>query len=255
MRRTLITLTLTMTVVACGVAPDAGVTTTGATSTTTTTTAATSTTFGVTTTTTPATTTTSLSTTTTLAGQPVDLGPADGDVLMVMGVAHDDVLNLRTGPGVGQSILDGIEPTYMGLIAAGETRQLPGSFWTKVDHAGTTGWVNLRYVGYSGDVADVTAQVVAELGSNPSASSMTELGMLVAEAMSGEATSPAIVQVNPVTTGDLGEVSFDVVGLDDDAVTGVRLHVFGEPDDGGFTLKTVEMMAICGRGVDEGACV
>jgi enoyl-CoA hydratase len=34
-----------------------------------------------------------------LPGEPIDFGPAAGDVLAVIGVSHDDVLNLRSAPG------------------------------------------------------------------------------------------------------------------------------------------------------------
>jgi hypothetical protein len=64
--------------------------------------------------------------------------------------------------------------------------------------------------------------------------------------------------VIPPTVGDLGEVTFDVVGLLDDAQLGWRLHIFGQPTEGGegFSLKSVEATALCGRGVTEdGLCV
>ena len=64
--------------------------------------------------------------------------------------------------------------------------------------------------------------------------------------------------VVPPTVGDLGEVTFDVVGLLDDAQLGWRLHILATPDEGGegFGLKSVEATAFCGRGVtDEGYCV
>jgi hypothetical protein len=56
--------------------------------------------------------------------------------------------------------------------------------------------------------------------------------------------------------GDLGEVTYDVIGLGDDAVFGFRLHVFGQPGAGGdFSLKSVERTILCGRGVSDGLCV
>jgi hypothetical protein len=206
----------------------------------------------VTTTTGPATTTTVGASPTTLAGQPVELGPVEGDVLMVIGVRHDDTLNLRAGPGTNQPVRDEIPPTYMGLIAEGNTRQLPRSFWIEVDFEGTTGWINVAFVGYEGDVTDRTAAVIAELGETPTAATMTGLGREVAEVFASDAPDPEsdIVQVTPVSEGDLAEVTFDVVGFPDDSVRGVRVHVFAEPVAGGFALRSVEVTAICGRGVD-----
>jgi hypothetical protein len=85
---------------------------------------------------------------------------------------------------------------------------------------------------------------------------MEELGLLVAETfVSPEPSSEIVMTVGP-TPGDFAEVTYDVIGLGDDAVTGVRLHVFGIPADGGFTLTSVESTDLCARGVtEEGPCV
>jgi hypothetical protein len=174
---------------------------------------------------------------------------------MVMGVAHDDVLNLRQAPGASQPILDRIEPTHMSLEAAGETRQLSGAVWIEVVYNGVTGWVHMGYIGYAGGVEDITAEVIDGLGFTPSAQSMAQLGQVVADSLASVDPPSDIVQVTPVTTGDLHEVTYDVVGFADDALVGARIHVFGQPTTSGVTLKSVEMMVICGRGVDDGACV
>ena len=257
---TLVVAVLGVFVAACGVEPGASeTTTTVAEATTTTTAAATTSTAAAATTTTAAAATTTTSgspATTILRGDPVDLGPPDGAVLAVIGVAHDDVLNLRAAPGADQPILDEIPPTYDSLVALGESRSLP-AFWTKVDFEGTEGWVNMAYLGYLGVTDDITSQVVSEMGGRPEASTMTELGRLVAEAAASDDPPSRIVNVVKESIGDLGEVTFDVVGLGDDSVRGVRLHVFGEPSDDGFTLRTVEQTVLCdpARGVDdEGIC-
>ena len=236
---------LGLVVAACGADSGASETSTTAVETTTTTTEATSTT-----------TTIESTTTTAMGGDPVDLGPRDGAELGVVGVAHDDVLNLRAAPGADQAIVDEIPPTYDGLVAQGETRTLP-AFWTKVDYEGNEGWVNLRYLAYLGTTDDITSYVISEMGDRPEAATMTELGKMVAEALSSEDPPSDIVEVVEASLGDLGEVTYDVVGLGDDSVRGVRLHVFGEPSDGGFTLRTVEQTVLCDptRGVDEdGIC-
>ena len=54
------------------------------------------------------------------------------------------------------------------------------------------------------------------------------------------------------------ELGLVVVGLLDDAQLGWRLHIFGQPTAGGegFSLKSVEATAFCGRGVTEdGLCI
>lgn len=235
---------------ACGVADtgDTTMTTTGATSSTNPTT----TTSSLPTAASPDTTT---STSTTIPGEIIDFGPRMGDVLMVVGVRYDDVLNLRAFPGPDQPILATLSPDLMDLIALGETRQIPNAFWIAVSSEGIEGWVNLRYVGYEGVTEDLTASVVDDLGEYPTASSMTDLGVIVAESMASEEPESDVVLVEEETIGDLGEVTYDVIGLGDDAVLGLRVHVFGEPVSDGFSLKSVEVTVICGRGIGaDGLC-
>jgi hypothetical protein len=122
-----------------------------------------------------------------------------------------------------------------------------------------TGWVNSRYLGYLGGVEDLTSVAVDRLGGIPEAETMLDLGELVAGAFSttDEGGSSIVMTVAP-TVGDLGEVTFDVVGLADDAQLGYRLHIFGQPTESGegFSLMSVESTALCGRGVTaEGFCV
>jgi hypothetical protein len=179
-----------------------------------------------------------------------------GDTLAVIGVAHDDVLNLRSAPGADQDILAGIPPLHANLTAVGETRELPGSMWIGVEYDGTRGWVNLRFVGYLGDTTDATAAIIDNLGGRPAADTMLDLGLIIAESLaSDEPKSDLVVTVAP-SAGDLGEVTYDVIGLGDDAVRGLRVHVFGEPTNGEFSLRTVEITSLCGRGADDqGGCV
>ena len=254
----LVTATAFMAVTACG--GDQGEPTTSLeTPTTTTTTTMTTSTAISSTTVNGVSTTTQSDTTTTgsggLPGDSIDFGPAADDVLAVIGVAHDDVLNLRAAPGADQGILSGIPPLHTELVALGHTRELPRSFWIEVDYQGTTGWVNLSFVGYLGDTFDATSAVVDELGDRPSAPTMLELGESVARVLaSDEPPSELVVTVAP-RDGDPAEVTIDVIGLGDDAVRGMRAHVFGSRGDGGFVLDTVEVTSLCGRGVtDDGAC-
>lgn len=258
MRRVPVVLALSMLMAGCGI--DSGATTSPPTTTPTTSTAPSTTLPPATTmpptTTLPPTTTVPAPTTTTIPGEPIDFGPRAGDVLMVIGVRYDDVLNLRAAPGATRPILDEIPPTEMGLVALGETRTVPGAFWIKVRYEGTEGWVHLGYVAYAGDVDDQTAYVVDTLHGYPTAATMAELGEIIAATFESDDVESKVVQVNPVTVGDLAEVTFDVIGLADDAVGGVRLHVFAEKVSDGFNFKAVEVMLICSRGVDDdGACV
>jgi hypothetical protein len=250
---------LGIVIAACGGASVGAPETTTTAVETTTTTEAPTTTLAPTTTTVAETTTTigASPTTTILRGEPVDMGPSAGAVLGVIGVRHNDVLNLRARPGADQPIVGRIPPTYDNLVARGATRMLPASFWTKVRYQGIEGWVNMRYVAYLGSTNDVTFQVIEDLGERPEASTMAELGRMVAEWATSDDPPSDIVMVVNEEGGDLGEVTFDVVGLGDDAVRGVRLHVFAENLDGHFQLRTVEQTIFCdpARGVDEGTCV
>ena len=174
---------------------------------------------------------------------------------MVIGVSHDDVLNLREAPGTSFDVIGEIPPAYRELIAAGNTRDIGSSFWTQVDFEGTLGWVHMGFVGYEGATDDLTAFVVDRLGGRPSAETMSELGAVVSEVFASDDPESDIVKVVEESVGDVGEVSFDVIGLGDDAVRGLRLHLIAEPTDTGFTLRTVEVTNICGRGVaSDGLC-
>ena len=220
------------------------------------TTTAPATTTAAPTTTMPAATTTTVATTT-LPGTPIDFGPAAGDTLAVVGVASDDVLNVRAAPGTDQPIVTTLGPLEDDVTALGNTRQLPNSFWFEVEFGGVTGWASAAFLAYLGDTTDQTALLIATLGETPEAETMLGLGLIVAEAFaSDEPASRIVVSVAP-TVGDLGEVVYDVIGLGDDSVFGLRLHIFGTPTEGGdgFSLKSVEQTTLCGRGVSDGLCV
>ncbi len=238
---------LLLVLAACG--GDAGDTTT--TGPTTSTTEAPTTTAPETTTTVPETTTT-----TELPGDPVDFGPREGDGVAVIGVAHDDVLNLRAAPGAGQAILAEIPNLYDGLVAQGNTRDLGDSFWIEVDYEGTVGWVHMSFIGYLGVTDDLTAAVLDQVGDEPLAETMLDIGLIVAETFASDEPASTIVLSVAPTVGDLGEVTYDVIGIGDDSVRGFRVHVFGQPEDETFFIKAVEVTTLCGRGVtDDGLCV
>ena len=193
-----------------------------------------------------------------LPGKPIDFGPRAGDEVAVVGVSHDDVLNVRVAPGTDAAIVAEQPPTATGLIATGRARALPESIWFEVTVDETTGWVSSAFIGYLGRVDDATAEVIDVLGETPGAETMLDLGLIVAEAMASDEPPSRIVMSVAPTVGDLGEVTYDVVGLGDDALGGVRLHVFGDPAEGGegFVLSNVERTFICTRGVtDDGLCV
>ncbi len=235
----------------------------GSTEETTTTTAVAGDTTTTTTTTTEAPTTTATATTTlpetttspTLAGEPIDFFTKAGDVLSVVGVGYDDTLNVRAGPGIFNDRVDAIEPTGT-AVATGNARDLGQAIWVELDTGDAVGWSNYAFLAYAGATDEATAEAVGLLGEYPTAATMEELGQIVAVAFASTEPPSVIVPVVAATVGDLGEITYDVLGFADDAVYGYRLHVFGEPLTDGFGLRNVERTVLCGRGVDAGGlCV
>ena len=216
-----------------------------------------STTFTTTTTTTATTSVATVPSTTSLPGDPIDVGPASGDVLAVMGVQHDDVLNVRAAPGTDQAVVTTLAPTAADAVATGRARRLSRSIWWEIEVDGVSGWASAAFLGHLGATDDITAGVIEQMGGPATHRTVEGLGLLVAEALAspGEPVS-RITQTIQAAGGDLSEVTYDVVGFPDDAVRGVRLHVFGESGADGVILRTVEQTLICGRGVDDyGSCV
>ncbi len=204
--------------------------------------------------------TTSSSTTTngstTLPGEPIDSLPQDGDTLGVLGVAHDDVLNVRVIPGADTEIVATAGPTDDDLVSTGVARKLPTTIWYQVEVDGVTGWINSSFVGFVGATDDATAEFL-EGRERPETETMEELGELVAEAFASTDPASRIVQSVAPTVGDLGEVTYDVVGLGDDSLLGYRLHVFAQPGEGGdsFGLTSIERTVFCFRGLAGELCV
>ncbi len=195
---------------------------------------------------------------TTLAGDPFDGFPRAGDELLVVGVAHDDVLNARSGPGTDQPIVGELAPTAEGVVATGRARRLSRTIWYEVDLGSSLAWVNSAYVAFGGSTDDITSEVVAAAGARPGAETMIDLGTEVAELRSSDDVDSRIVLSVAPTVGDLGEVTFDVIGLADDSLYGERLHIFARQDENGegFSLVSVERRDLCGRGLSAtGLCV
>ena len=193
---------------------------------------------------------------TTLPGEEIDLFVKDGDVLGVVGVAYDDELNIRVAPGADQEIVATAQPTDDDLVATGRARSLPSSIWYELTVDGTTGWVNSRFVAFIGGTDDATAEYLSR-NDRPTAETMMDLGEFVAAGFASTDPESEIVQVVAPTVGDLGEVTYDVIGIGDDAQIGYRLHIFGQEEDSGesFALRTIERTALCGRGLSGEFCV
>ena len=217
-----------------------------------------------------------------LPGEPYEFGPPEGAALAVVGVSHDSVLNVRDVPaGEVVARLDnvmnvGSEPVVYvrrpgsdqliatldlnrGVIATGNTRKLPTTIWHEIRMGDAVGWASSAFLSPLGATSDSTAEIVAILGETPTAPTLAELARVVAEAVAPDEPPPRIVVSGAPVTGDLGEITVDVLDLPDDAVRGFRLHIFAHQDSDSdpFTLRTVESTTICDshRGVsEEGLC-
>lgn len=205
----------------------------------------------------PTTTTTAPETTTTLPGEPIDIGPRAGDILAVVGVAHNDVLNVRAAPGTDQPVIAELDPLADDVFALGNARALPASIWFEIETADGSGWANGSFLGYIGQTTDVTAAIVDELGEQPWAPTMEDLGMVVSGTLVADGPPSGVIMSVAPTYGDLAEVTFDVIGIQDDAVRGFRVHVFATSDENGegYVLKSVEQTVLCGRGLSGELCV
>jgi len=196
---------------------------------------------------------------TTLPGEPIFSFAAEGDVLAVMAVAHDDVLNVRAVPGLDGETVAELTPTAANAVSTGRARQLSQSIWNEVTVGGVTGWANSSYLGFMGTTDDATAEFLD--GANPpEVDTMEALGELVAAEFAPDDPDPEpglrIVQSVEASQGDLAEVTYDVIGVADDSIAGYRLHIFATPADaGGFVLRSIERTMFCWRGASGGLCV
>jgi hypothetical protein len=72
--------------------------------------------------------------------------PPTDERYTVVNVEADDVLNVRSGPGVGNPIVGTIPPYGMEVHVTGAGQQVSGSLWVPIGYQGTTGWVNSHYL-------------------------------------------------------------------------------------------------------------
>ncbi len=208
--------------------------------------------------TTSTTSTTTTTTTSGLPGEPFVGFAEEGDVLAVVGVAHDDKLNVREGPGTDQALLTRVGPLEDDLTATGRARSLSRSIWYEVSTAdGITGWARTSFLAFMGGTDDATAEFL-DGDDPPVTETMQQMGELVAAGFASTDPASDIVQSVAPTSGDLHEITYDVIGIGDDSVAGFRLHVFavsnGDSDEG-FTLKTIERTTFCWRGLAGELCV
>ena len=72
--------------------------------------------------------------------------PIGEDGYEVAFVAADDELNVRSGPGVDNSISGTLAPDAQNVTLTGASAEVEGSLWVEIRHNGTQGWVNSRFL-------------------------------------------------------------------------------------------------------------
>ncbi|WP_420630213.1 SH3 domain-containing protein [Candidatus Leptofilum sp.] len=72
----------------------------------------------------------------------------------VIYVEPNDVLNVRSGPGVAFGIVGSIPPTATDVQITGSGQLVSGSTWVPVQRGNLTGWVNSRFL--TGNLSDAT---------------------------------------------------------------------------------------------------
>ncbi len=148
-------------------------------------------------------------------------------------------------------MIDGLAPLKTGIISTGRAQLLPGSIWYEVSAHNVTGRVQSRFVARIGPTNDVTSQVIDAVEERPSGKSIKEVGALVVAIRSINAPSARSIVVAGPAEGDLGEITYDLIGFEDDAALGERLVVFvHNPEEGSdvYSLKSVESTDLCARG-------
>ena len=177
-----------------------------------------------------------------LPGEEFDIMPHPGAMLVVLGVAHDDVLNVRHLPGLTGDIIATLHPLADDFMFAGRARQLPSSIWWEITTAdGVTGWVSGAYTAAEGVTDDTTAEIVAQIG-HPSGDSIEAVGLEVAESVVPDGEEEYVQRIVIVVAASEGDL-----GGGGDAISGLRLHIFlvDEDDNGTWTLHTVETTVMC----------
>jgi hypothetical protein len=214
--------------------------------------------------TTVATTTSTTSASSTSTTQPLGPGPHEGDVVAVVGVAIEDMLNVRMDAGVENDVVTRLPPDAAGVVTTGATAQSGRITWWEVTYGGVTGWSASSFLGYLGESFDGTEEVVAALSGVPSEKTFVDLGWTVAMSQAVIDGDEVVSRVRHtagnglVNSQGLFGITFDVIGVADDSVGGLRLRIVGQALSAGqrYELKSVEVTPICHRGVHaDGSCL
>ncbi len=226
----------------------------------------------------------------TLPGTAYAYGPSAGDPLTVVGVAHDDVLNVRDVPNgkiiarlrnrvsgeidIATLVLQPVNDEVIAIIdlvggvkATGHTRQLITTVWYEVDIGPITGWASSAYLAPLGSPRNANDRLIAELGEMPQAATLTDLVINVSKALVPDNTHTTYrrtIVFAPEIGEGVGGATIDVLGFSYDALLGHRISIAADPapeidwwqvpteDAGPFTLWNVTLTHICNSSGVEG---
>lgn len=187
-------------------------------------------------------------------GRPVETIFAPGAIFGVIGVVADDQLDVRALPGTDQTVVHTLDPLTTGLVFSGRARLFgaPESIWYEVEASDIVGWVDSRFVAPLSGTFDITSEIIEMEGAAPTGSTIEEIGGIVVDRRSRFADpEPSSIVVHGPTTGDPGEIIYDLTGFHDDSVRGERLHLYiGDADEGTdpLELERVDVTYLCWRG-------
>ena len=180
-----------------------------------------------------------------LAGEEIDLGIRENAELTPVRVAHDDVLNLRAGPGIDAPVIFEIPPTRRVVHATGKARQLENnSIWFQLQIGDPPGWANARYLAFLGPSNRVTEEITEQLVELPADAALEDVARMIAELHASD--DPPSEVVFSEFRGDF--IVVDVIGLGDDSVLGYRFMItFNQ--GGGDLIELVVRVDLCARGL------
>ncbi len=194
-----------------------------------------------------------------LPGEPFEFGPAEGSTVAVVGVAADDVLNVRRLPDSSSEVIAELDPMGDAILTA-RKRDLGTSIWYEVEVPEGVGWANATFLAPIGGTRDATNEFSDLLGGLPTAASTDALieaflARLVAFGETQEGPPVTAIVIDGPTVGDLDEATIDMLGYADDSVRGDRLHLFIMNEGGTAAIKSIEATTICQRGSDGAYCL
>lgn len=187
-----------------------------------------------------------------LPGTPATFGPAAGTQLGVIGVAHDDWLNVRDVPNgeVVATLTLQLSPQspaesallvrdaeaeaafarigVAGVTATGRSRDLATSTWHEIQAGPIIGWASSNYLAplVPETALDITAQVTADIDGATTADTFTALvERIVATVASDEPASRVRTVAPPDAFEAVVDIAVDVVGQPDDSIRGYRLLI------------------------------